>query len=581
MPDQGGISTSMYPTGSAAPPDPLGMMTRFAYTQNMLNQNAMFQQEYRARQALGPILQSSIDPTSGELDIGQFLVRGAADPNVAWKMPEITLQMIQRKYMQAETAQVELKNAGARYAAIGDAMGGLYSKALDAAGNDPSRASVSHNDMISAVAPLIGMHRIESKDVMTFLNGLASLPKVRDPESGQMVPDPKALAVHARQWADTARGVTETLKSTENAITPHPAGGQTLLTRESPRTGAVSPAGTIQSSLTPEQLAERVEYQDPRSGETKVDTLGNMLNAGVPASAARFIPPPGSRNLSDTGARAEGEPGFGLPASQQPPLAAAAGTQGATPAPSSSGAGPASMAPAAGAPPSASGGGGPGAGMPQGVPGGAFPLTSKLNPADQKALEGLPKYAEDVNTAGQTALRVNQVIDEMEQAARNVRGGGGGDAYLKMGRLLQALGANDKLVDQVANKSLPWSQVMEKLQLQLGTSLMKTAVTGTGRAFKVEFDSFQKQNPNLETDPRAMKEMFGFLRRMSNIAIQQAQALPFMRSARGDVWTARNFEPWWQDRVVKSGQISLGSAKELGRETLHPAFVGAPGQGSQ
>lgn len=565
----------MYNAGpAAAPPDALATMLRFAQTQNLLNQNQMFQQEYKARQAIGPILQQSIDPQTGELDIGKFLVHGAANPDAAWKMPEITLQMIQRKYMQAETVQKELQIAQSKYGAIGQAMSGLWGRAVDAAGNDtsinpadglPSRVKVTHNDLVSAVAPLIGSGVVTSKEAIQYFNGMANGPKVRDPATGEMITDPRWLAAHVKQFADSSRSVNETLATTENAVKSLNVGGQEVLTRTSPRTGAVGVQGAIPRTPSPEQLLARVQYID-KDGQQHEDTLGNVLKMGVPPQNIQLLQPGQAAppaNLTQSGARAEGEPGFGLPTSQQPPLPPV-GPGGAT------------------VPPVQSAGGGPGAGAPN-VPQGAFPLTTKLNPADEEALKGLPTLQSHVDTAAANATRMNQVIDALEAAQRRIKTGGGAEFYMNAARIMQSMGFHDKIVDDVANGSLPASQEYQKLFLQLSTALLRASLmpgggeSSAGRLTNMEFGAFQKNNPDINTDPRAVKDMFAFMRRMNHISYQQQQAFNAVRSARGDVWTARNFNPWFNERVIRSGAVSLGTAEQLGLQDLHPKYGGSAG----
>jgi hypothetical protein len=568
MPDQGSISTGMYPITPAQPANPLAMLHSFAQTQNLLNQNAIFQQEFAARKAIGPILQQSIDPHSGELDIGKFAVGAAHNQATAWKLPEIMMQMIQRKYMQAETAQKELQIAQSKYGAIGQAMSGLWGRAVDAAGNDtsinphdglPNRVKVSHGELVSAVAPLIGSGVVSAKEAVNYFNGMSNGPKVRDPATGEMITDPRWLAAHVKQFADSSRSVNETLATTENAITPYTAGGQTQLARTSPRTGAITPQGAIQHSLTPEQLAARVEYQDPKTGEIKANTLGNMLKSGVPLGAvSRFVPAgetqggaaPGAArmpNLTESNARIV--PGPGEPGEMAPGIPNA---QDARP------------------------GGGPGAGMPQGVPEGAFPLTTRLNPADETALKELPTLQSHIDTSAANATRMNQVIDALEAAQRRIKTGGGAEFYMRAAQIMQGMGLKDEIVDKVANGSLPASQEYQKLFLQLSTALLRASLmpgggeSSAGRLTNMEFSAFQKNNPDINTDPRAVKEMFAFMRRMNHISYQQQQAFNAVRATRGDVWAARNFNPWFNERVIKSGAVSLGTAEQLGLRGMHP-----------
>src|SRR5690348_12255714 len=83
-----------------APPNLLGPMASYAGIQNALNQNALFQQTFRARQAMGPIAQQSIGP-DGQMDWNKFAIGISTHPETAFMAPEILNQIASKKLVEA------------------------------------------------------------------------------------------------------------------------------------------------------------------------------------------------------------------------------------------------------------------------------------------------------------------------------------------------------------------------------------------------------------------------------------------------------------------------------------------------
>lgn len=90
-PPQGGISSN-----------PIGSMMQLFEMRNLANQNALFQQTFRARQAMGPIFQQSIDPSTGEIDYNRALTLAGKNPDAAFMVPEIANTIAQRELTKAQ-----------------------------------------------------------------------------------------------------------------------------------------------------------------------------------------------------------------------------------------------------------------------------------------------------------------------------------------------------------------------------------------------------------------------------------------------------------------------------------------------
>lgn len=106
IPLQGNINQG----GSNSLSNALGPIMQIMQLKNLQNQQAQFQQQFAARQAIGPILQQSIDPQTGEPDYGKAAILASKDPQAAWMTGDLLNQGIQRKQTQALTMETNLKN---------------------------------------------------------------------------------------------------------------------------------------------------------------------------------------------------------------------------------------------------------------------------------------------------------------------------------------------------------------------------------------------------------------------------------------------------------------------------------------
>lgn len=230
-------------------------------------------QELKARQALGPILQQSIDPQTGELDINKFLVQGAANPDVAWKMPEITLQMIQRQNTQADTVNKQLEANKVRYGAMGDAAGALVASAEEAAKKNvnirtggPGQPGISGQQFASALASFVGENGlIDGKDAAELVAKTATM-------------TPQQRFQFIKQFATSALGVKDTMEKVYGAINPHNTGGGIAFTQENRLAGSQQNVGSgLTITPTPAEL-------------NKLETRTNAQGAPVPVARADIAP---------------------------------------------------------------------------------------------------------------------------------------------------------------------------------------------------------------------------------------------------------------------------------------------------
>src|ERR1700676_1275900 len=169
------ISTSMYPT-QPVPSNLLGMASQFAGTQNALNQNALFQQTFRARQAMGPLAQQSIGP-DGQMDYNKFAVLLSAHPDTAFMAPDIINGMVQRQLTQQDTVAKSLSNAQSRADALGRYAGAAVAK-------NPN-GQIDQSEVMGVAAQVHALHLDAGGEPGAAISWAAGIGKPVDPKTGQ------------------------------------------------------------------------------------------------------------------------------------------------------------------------------------------------------------------------------------------------------------------------------------------------------------------------------------------------------------------------------------------------------------
>lgn len=528
MPDTASPYATIPGPAPQGPPNLLGAVGQFAGAQNMLNQNAQFQQMFRARQAIGQIMQGAIDPQTGQPNMSKAMADVATHPDTAWMAPEFINQLIQRGQTEAQTANAVLQNKHDQFMYMANGLSGLITKAQAAKSVPGTANAIDPKDVLSMVAAIGSAHGLPPKDQIDFYRHLGMN---IDPKTGEPTGDfiPSLAYKNAVNLLESVIPAADRLKTTMVAL-----GGKTQAVRESPVSGTVLPMQG--GSFT--QVPTAAERNEP------VQTT-NQVTGAVSAQPRGALGPmfTGSGQLESGAPATVGPPGLGPKPVQTTTVTPGAPQGYPTP--------PSPTAPNAGAP----------------------SWIKSLSPVVAKQLEGMGPQIKEINEEGTKALKANQIIDEMEKAASQFRAGGGMGAYVQVAQALQALGVKDSTVDRVAGGSLPAAQEFGKLQVQLSSAMIKQALMpGAGRITNLEFETFRKNNPNWDQDPRTLRSLFSFMKQVNGLAYQkqQAWARVYAEGSRPDGQLPRGmadlsqFEPWWNNQLVKNNVISEGTKKALG-----------------
>jgi hypothetical protein len=147
--------------------NPLAMVGQFAQTQNALNQNALFQQTFRARQALGPLAQQAMG-SDGQMDWAKYGVLVSTHPDTAFMAPEILNQIAQKKLVDAETMNAELTGYEKRMGITSQLAAAAYKNPDVKEGKDLTSTA---SDMLAAG----GIKDGNRQDLISWLTQMAPL----------------------------------------------------------------------------------------------------------------------------------------------------------------------------------------------------------------------------------------------------------------------------------------------------------------------------------------------------------------------------------------------------------------------
>ena len=188
----------------------------------------------------------------------------------------------------------------------------------------------------------------------------------------------------------------------------------------------------------------------------------------------------------------------------------------------------------------------------------------------------MAKYQEALDNVVQNGSNIMTTVDEARNALQDFKPGAGSSVYARLASVAQAFGAAPELVDKIGNGDLAASQEFNKLMVNTTMGQIRTQLEGIGgsRLSQQEFDTFQKNNPNIDTDPRAIDKIFNFWTRIYNRdATEQSQLNEYLeKGGKLSQWPAE-----WQKRARQLGFFKP-EIKSTVRGEGAPTPEGAPRQ---
>lgn len=162
-------------------------------------------------------------------------------------------------------------------------------------------------------------------------------------------------------------------------------------------------------------------------------------------------------------------------------------------------------------------------------------------------------YENNLNNRVQQGADLNMRLQESIQAMDKFKAGGGAETRAQLGQIAQGMGMPDSIVSGVSGGNLASMQEFKKLAVQQAMENLKQAVSaggGGGKVTQAEFKIFQDNNPNLSTDPNAIRKIFDFNTRVFNRDLTEQKALRYYINTGGQ---PANFPSYWAGQSAQQG----------------------------
>lgn len=548
MPVDPSIGTDIAPL--APPANPLGTIAQFAETQNALNQNRLFQQTFAARQRMGQILSTASDPEAAWKSI-------MSDPQAAPFAGEAY-----NYYREAQLATVQMQGEVQKQ---GASALDSFSKNLPLLLADPSQF-----DNV-AKAALANTPEQARPNVSTALGAMKQA--FFGPEGDGKPATPEASFRRIIGGWMGMGGTSDQLKGMIGSPSQVSTGNATAFGVQQPAQygGGFTPNNAV--SMMPAPSVQTLPL-----GSAGTPTTGVLSgNQFTPATMAPTpVAKPQGNALAPSGANPLGSPNAAIDPAKY--IADHGGIDAAIAAASKSG--------------------------------------------DDKLVISISDYASDKIRSGQGAIltgpsqaqsaanskmgdMAGTIQEEMSSRAKELPGairrldmltgalaqfqsGGGADIRAGAGKFLQALknaglpGITDKMVNDVANGSLPASQVFSAEVRPLVISELKEAAQGTGRVMRSEVDAFL-QMMDQTGDPRGLMSLLNQARYATQVNYDQAQKWPGYKSAvekgtAGEGMSYGDFYNYYNQHFGKPGTLpkATGAGLNLSPVPVESARGAAP-----
>ncbi|WP_152641974.1 hypothetical protein [Ralstonia mannitolilytica] len=149
-------------------------------------------------------------------------------------------------------------------------------------------------------------------------------------------------------------------------------------------------------------------------------------------------------------------------------------------------------------------------------------VQTALSPYETASQGKAAEYEQDMNGRARAAANSSHYLNEAQALLQGVKTGGGTEKWRDLAERAQAIGVPRDIVDKIAGGNLGDAQALGKVLMQGAIQQMQSSFNGTGAVANV--DAFLKNNPNLNTDPRGIEKMIGFINGMNGAVGKEQQA---------------------------------------------------------
>jgi hypothetical protein len=176
-----------------------------------------------------------------------------------------------------------------------------------------------------------------------------------------------------------------------------------------------------------------------------------------------------------------------------------------------------------------------------------------------KEASDMADYGKTLNGHLADSQALLQRIAQSREALKKFQAGGGGDTRVQLAQWAQAIpGMRTSVVDKIAGGNLSAAQEFQKYAAQEALGTMQQALasdTGKGsQGNRIAMQLFIKNNPNIDTDPRAIEKIFNFQTQLHNQLKAQSDAYQQYKKTPGN--NPADFPNWWASEAIRRGFVT-------------------------
>lgn len=487
--------------------NPLQTLSEFSQIQGRLNQNELFQQEYAARKAMGPIYQSSIDPKTGEIDLTKLLIGVSTNPATAWKAQELMKDIVSREQSMAQIDLNRIDTASKKANIWAQTFAPFAREGQDFTLADARKFAASAYGSPGQPFDL-------KKDIIPWLTQMEA----------QFGPDgerstKKQIEMNRAAQNMLLRGmeVKDQLGALYGQAQQIKAGGATKLAQIPLLPGQpVTDRGDVYDVPT---TAERNAPQTIKLTKEQAAAMGPGFREGqeitTSAGMVRPLQTGSGAVVGPGGPRGAGFSGLG-PTSQSPAEADFQKTRATK----------------------------------------AADLEQGIN-EDAEVASNLLKRIKEIKKAGGETLigggtEAAKFISETVQAFSRL----GGPEMQK---------SFQPMVDKLAGGNLASLQELDKLMSQTTVQQLRQDLTSGNRIAMLEFMTYLQKNVNLLSDPRTADRIYSFGEQLARDALDKQQS--YTKQVKKSDFDPADFKATWNQELRDKGRFDTGESGFLGGNT--------------
>jgi hypothetical protein len=151
----------------------------------------------------------------------------------------------------------------------------------------------------------------------------------------------------------------------------------------------------------------------------------------------------------------------------------------------------------------------------------ASPVWQNNQTLNNARFKNLADYEKKLNERIGVGNRVAQKLNAQTELMKQFTPGAGVEVREKLARMAQAIGVPNFVVDGIAGGDLGAVQAFQKTAVQGAMEQLRQSMESGSRVAMQEFLIFQKNNPNITTDPRAIEKVYALSSKMHQADVEE------------------------------------------------------------